>query len=81
MRGCDGDEKADQGELKKGGQIAKFNRYENATELNKFFTVEITRVWGRQAKDFLRIWFALIFSFAIRALRTKWSQIVDLLAA
>lgn len=30
---------------KKGGQIARFDRYENAAELTEFFIGEIARVW------------------------------------
>jgi hypothetical protein len=38
---------------KKGGQIAKFNRYENAHELTEFFIGEIARVWmsNRPGRD------------------------------
>jgi hypothetical protein len=35
---------------KKGGQIAKFNRYENADELTGFFISEIARVWAAKRK-------------------------------
>jgi hypothetical protein len=33
---------------KNGGLIARFNRYENATELTEFFISEIARVWERK---------------------------------